>query len=330
MSTDQKSLPAGIGILTIVTTLACWTVIPPTLTWLKDYIDPWTANGWRYLISALIWLPVLVIGLRRSTLPKGIWKAALWPSFFNAIAQVCFGIAPYYIKPGLMTFSLRFQIVFLMTGAAIMFAAERRIVKNWIFLLGTAMVLGGTMLTIGLNPAGLEGATTFGVILAVGSGFLYAAYALAVRKKMMGMNPLQAFSVVSQYTAIPLFVAMLLFAKNKVTGEHDMGMSLFDQSAKVIAVTLVSAVIGIGIGHTLYYFSIARLGLVVSAGVVQLQPVTVSLVSIFMFHEVLTGLQWTTGLTAIAGAIVMLYAQHRLNKVDREAERVLPEIGVQD
>lgn len=329
MSTDKKSLPAGIGVITIVTTLACWTVIPPTLTWLVRFIDPWTANGWRYLVSALIWLPVLLVGLRRGTLPKGVWKAALWPSFFNAIAQVCFGIAPYYIKPGLMTFSLRFQIVFLMTGAAIMFAAERRIVKNWIFLLGTAMVLGGTLLTIALNPSGLGEATTFGVILAVGSGFLYAAYALAVRKKMMGMNPLQAFAVVSQYTAIPLFVAMLILAKNKA-GVPDMGMSLFDQSAKVIGVTLISAVIGIGIGHTLYYFSIARLGLVVSAGVVQLQPVTVSLVSIVMFNEVLTGLQWTTGLTAIAGAIVMLYAQHRLNKSDREAEIVLPEIGVQD
>ncbi len=329
MSTDKKSLPASIGVFTIVTTLACWTVIPPTLTWLVGYIDPWTANGWRYLISALIWLPVAIFGLIRGTLPKGVWKAALWPSFFNALGQICFGLAPYYIKPGLMTFSLRFQIVFLMTGAAIMFAAERRIVKNWIFLLGTAMVLGGTLLTIALNPSGLGEATTFGVILAVGSGFLYAAYALAVRKKMMGMNPLQAFAVVSQYTAIPLFVAMLILAKNKA-GVHDMGMSLFDQSAKVIGVTLISAVIGIGIGHTLYYFSIARLGLVVSAGVVQLQPVTVSLVSIVMFNEVLTSLQWTTGLTAIAGAIVMLYAQHRLNKSDRAAEMVLPEIGVQD
>ena len=312
----DKSVASAWGIVTVLITLLCWTSIPPTLRWLAPSIDGWTANGWRYLTSALIWLPVLAIAWRRGTLPPGIWKAAAIPAVFNALAQIAFGLAPYYIKPGLMTFAMRLQIVFLMTGAAIMFAAERRIVRTPLFLAGAAMVLGGTLLTVALNPSGLGGGTALGVGLSVGSGLLYAAYALAVRKYLAGINALTAFSVISQYTAVPLFLAMLVMARDTSTGQHDMGMSLFAQSGQVIAVTLVSAVIGIGIGHTLYFYSITRLGLVVAAGVVQLQPVTVSIVSSFLFAEMLAPEQWATGIAAIVGAILMLVAQHQLGRRD--------------
>jgi drug/metabolite transporter (DMT)-like permease len=77
---------------------------------------------------------------------------------------------------------------------------------------------------------------------------------------------------------------------------------------------VLSAVIGIGLGHTFYFFSIARLGLVISAGVVQLQPITVSIASYFLFGEKLTGWQWTTGLIAVSGAVGMLVMQQRLSR----------------
>jgi hypothetical protein len=58
----------------ILLTLAGWTSIP---LFLRDFahgpfaIDAWTANGWRYGVSALLWAPVLVLGLWRRNLPQG-------------------------------------------------------------------------------------------------------------------------------------------------------------------------------------------------------------------------------------------------------------------
>jgi len=297
----------SLALITILLTLLGWTTIPLFLRSFIEEVDGWTANGWRYAISALIWAPVLLIAWRRGSWPRGLWRAALVPSLFNAAGQACFGLAPYYIEPGLMTFSLRLQIVFVTVGAAIMFPAERRVIRSTRFLLGVVMVVGGTAATLLLDPDGLGSGTGRGIALAVASGLLYAAYALAVRRSMTGINPIQAFAAVSQFTALILVALML------AVGERS-GARAFDLSAGSWGMLVLSSLIGIGLGHTFYFYSIARLGLAVSAGVVQLQPVTVSIASMFIFGEKLTLPQWSFGLLAITGAVLMLSVQQRVAK----------------
>ena len=304
---DQPFL-SPTGVAAIVLSLLGWTTIPLFLRFFVRDIDAWTANGWRYAISALIWAPAILLSLRRGTLPPGIWKAALVPSFWNAAAQVCFGLAPYYIDPGLMTFSLRLQIVFLALAAAIMFPAERRVLRNPAFLACLFIVLAATMSTVALSPRGLGRAELQGIALAVGSGVGYALYALGVRKHMVGINPIKAFAVVSQYTAGALITCMLLFARDH--GWHAT-QALTPWTWTLLA---ASSIIGIGLGHTFYFYSIARLGLVVAAGVIQLQPITVSIASIHLFNEPMTRAQWATGAVAVAGAVAMLVIQHRVLK----------------
>jgi drug/metabolite transporter (DMT)-like permease len=77
---------------------------------------------------------------------------------------------------------------------------------------------------------------------------------------------------------------------------------------------LISAVIGIAIGHVFYYFSIARLGVAVTAGVLQLQPFLVAIASLILFNEVLTGWQWLGGTVAVCGAMLMLGVQWKLSQ----------------
>lgn len=295
------------GIITIVLTLLGWSSIPLFLKSFTHDIDGWTANGWRYAFSALIWAPVLIWVHAKGRVPPGLWRAALVPSIFNTLGQMAFAIAPYHIDPGLMTFALRVQIVFVTIGAAVLFASERRIVKTRGFVLGLIMVFGGTMATIALNPGGLGKGTTLGVSLSIGSGLLYACYSLSVRHFMHGVNPLVAFAAISQYTALGVLVPMLALGKN-------YGMVAWHLPPDRFGLLLLSSLIGIGLGHTFYYISIARLGVAVSAGVIQLQPFIVSIASIFMFHERLTFGQWVGGCVAIGGSAVILAVQHRMNR----------------
>jgi drug/metabolite transporter (DMT)-like permease len=298
-----------MGVVTIVLTLLGWTTIPLFLRYFKNDIDGWTANGWRYGISALIWAPVLVHSWLTRTMPRGIWRASLVPSLWNAAAQACFGLAPYFVPPALMVFSLRLQIVFVAIGAAIMFPAERRVLRSPPFIIALLVTVAGTMTTLALNPEGLGRGTVKGVGLAIASGIMYAMYALGVRKNMVGMNPIKAFAAVSQWTAGVLVLCMLLFAQNH-------GAKALALSPHMMMMLVLSAVIGIGLGHTFYFYSIARLGLVVSAGVVQLQPITVAIASTILMHDVfqekMTTAQWVTGLIAVSGAVGMLVVQHRL------------------
>lgn len=266
-----------------------------------------------------MWAPVLVIGLMRKNLPPGLWKAALWPSVFNIAGQICFALAPYYIEPGLMTFSLRAQIVFVTLGAALLFPAERLVIRRPGYLIGIACVVGGTVATILLKPGGLGSGTTIGVVLALSSGILYSGYALCVRHFMHGANPLQAFAVISQYTALGVLIPMFIWGDKS-------GMVATTLAGRQFLYLLLSSLIGIGLGHTLYYFSIGRLGLAVSSGVVQLQPFLVSVASMFLFNERLSPLQWGTGAIAISGAIVILLEQHQVAARQRalEAQEPIP------
>lgn len=305
---------AGAGVALILTSLACWTTIPLFLRHFKDQIDGWSANGWRYGFSALLWLPLLLIAMKRGTVPRGLWRAAVWPSVFNTAAQVCFGLAPYFVEPGLMTFSLRLQIVFVTFGAAMLFPAERAVIRKPAFIAGICMVVLGTMLTVYLKPGGLGGGTVTGVLLSIASGLLYAAYALSVRATMHGMPPLLAFSAVSQYTAVIMLILMVIFSPTH-------GAQIAQLVPGQLFLLLLSAVIGIGIGHTAYFKSIQALGLAVSAGVVQLQPITVSIIAPFLFPNDarLTGSQWATGLLAVGGAATMLITQHLAAKKTQTA-----------
>lgn len=307
-----------LGSVLIVMTLLGWSSVPLFLKHFSHSIDLWTSNGWRYGFSAFLWLPVVVIGLLRGTLPAGLWRAALVPSAFNALGQTCFTWSFYEIDPGLASFALRMHIVFVAIGAYIFFASERRVIRTRGYLAGALMVLLGTFGTLALAPAdgspGIQSLAThaLGFTLAVLAGLFFACYALSVRHFMHGTGSIIAFAAISQFTAIVMIALMLALG-------NDAGRSAWALGWGQFGLLLLSAVIGIALGHVFYYAAIARLGVAVSSGVVQLQPVLVTAASVPLFGERMTPGQLAFGALAILGAGVMVSVQHVLARRDRAA-----------
>jgi drug/metabolite transporter (DMT)-like permease len=301
---SDRSQETSRGLLLIVVTLLGWSSVTLFLKYFTAYIDGWTANGWRYGISAIFWAPLLVVRLLGGRLPPGIWRAAIVPSLFNLAAQVCFAWAPYYIDPGFITFLLRLQIVFVALGAYLFFPTERAVVRSWGYALGVLLVLAGLVGLCFLGVTRPRGATAVGISLALGSGILYAGYALGVRHFMHEVRSTTAFAVISLYTAAGVLLMMLLFAE-------DHGANAWRLSWGRLALLFASAMAGIAITHVTYYAAIARLGVAVSAGVIMLQPFLTSAASFYLFDERLTHRQWLSGIVALAGAITMLRAQRR-------------------
>lgn len=291
------------GVIAVSLTLIGWSAVPLFLRYFANEIDAWTSNGWRYGFSALLWAPVILWGLARNSLPKHLWKRALVPSIVNSMGQVLFTWAHYKIDPGLLVFSLRFQIVFVALGAAILFANERSVMASKGFIFGMAMVMAGTIGTISMTNEAFDDATVAGLLLAFGAGMGFAGYALSVRYFMQGIRPVVAFAAISQYTALAMVVLML------VIGERS-GLTALDMSGMNIFLLLLSAVIGIALGHVCYYTAIAKLGVAISTGIIQLQPFLVAVGSYFWFKEQLTTLQWISGMIAVAGAALVLRVQH--------------------
>lgn len=316
------------AVVTIVMTLLGWSSVPLFLRHFADSIDFWTSNGWRYGFSALLWAPVLIVGLSRRTLPLGLWRKAMVPSVFNAVSQTLFCWMFYKIDPGLATFGLRSNIVFATIGAAVFFAAERRVIRAPWYIAGLLMVVLGTLGMVLLGQGVPRSTTLQGILLAVGSGAGFAGYALAVRHWMHGVNPIQSFAAIALLSAIPMVAAMLVLGEPSAAGRGGFGggaaLDLIGRPVVLgegggtlgidqFTMLLISAVIGIALGHVFYYYSISRLGLAVSAAVVQLQPFFVSLGSLWLFGETLTGWQWACGGVAVGGAVAILWAQQRMS-----------------
>ncbi|MDY7110349.1 MAG: DMT family transporter [Planctomycetota bacterium] len=299
---EPASAPRGVGILTIVLTLLCWASVPLFVKHFAHSIDAWTSNGWRYGFSALLWAPVLVVGAWRRRLPRGLWRAALVPGLINSAGQIAFVVAHYKIDPGLITFGLRGQMVFVAVGAYLLFPVERPIVKSPGYLLGTLALMLGTAGAVLLGDEPLRGAHAWGIILAVCAGAGFAGYGLAVRKFMHGVNSILAFATICLYTGAAMVLLMLVIGR-------DAGLEAVRLPGWQLPMLLLSSVIGIALGHVLYYMSIARLGVAVSAGVLQLHPFAVAIGSLFLFREILTGWQWLGGCVAVLGAVLMLSVQ---------------------
>ncbi len=324
----NAGLSARLGVLTVILTLVGWASVPLFIRHFAQSIDVWTSNGWRYGFSALVWLPVLIFAAQRGTLKRGIWKAALVPSIVNALGQVCFAWAFYCIEPALVTFCLRTQLLFVAVGAWIMFPTERAVIRRPGYIAGAIVLLLGMSAVILMSepPQQVAAAPTLvvtaahtkGIVLALCSGLLFACYGLAVRKYMHGVNSIHAFAAICQYTAIVMVGLMLILGDRA-------GTTVLNLEGNQIVLLLLSALIGIAIGHVFYYFSIARLGVAVTAGVLQLQPFLVAVGSMALFNEMLTGWQWTGGTIAVCGALLMLGVQWRLSKRTPQLTPVIEE-----
>jgi len=309
------------GLITVVLTLAGWSSVPIFLRYFSDHIDLWTSNGWRYGFSALLWLPVLIVAMARNRLPRGLWKAALIPSVINAAGQVLFTYAHYKIDPALLTSGLRSQLIFVAIGAWLMFPVERAVIRTPGYLLGAGLLVMGMIgvilardptVTTVVSVAGShrdvgDASRVQGIVLAIGSGMLFAGYGLAVRKFMIGINSVLAFAAICQFTALVMVTLMFLLGDS-------WGTTVLKMPGHLIMWLLVSGIIGIAIGHVFYYISIARLGVAVTAGVLQLQPFLVAVGSLWWFGERLTPVQWIGGCVAVTGALVMLGMQWLISR----------------
>jgi drug/metabolite transporter (DMT)-like permease len=293
------------GAMTVTLTLIGWSSVPLFLRYFADSIDAWTSNGWRYGVSALLWAPVLIIVALRRRLPPGLWRAAIVPSVINSCSQVIFCYAHYKIDPGLLSFGLRSQMIFAAVGAYLMFAVERPVIRSPMYLSGMAAVLVGTGGAVLLGNVQVTGEHVFGIVLSLTSGATFAGYALAVRKYMNGYNSVVAFAAISQYTAAAMVVLMLVIGRRG-------GLDALDMGGRDFTLLMISAVVGIALGHVLYYMSINRLGVAVSSGVLQLHPFTTGVASVLIFGEELTAAQWVSGCIAVGGALLMLAVQGRL------------------
>lgn len=286
--------------MALLGSVLCWAIVPLFLKYFTSFVDGWVANGLRYPIVALLYVPWLIAFARKGQLTSRMWKLALLPAIINTISQAAWAWAPYYIDPGFMAFLVRLSILWTVLGSFILFQDERRLLKSSQFWMGFLLALGGfILLTFSGNPFSTK-STTIGIILVLFTSIGWAGYQLSVRRNMQEIDSRAAFGMISVITSFGLLVFMFSFGKIN---------QIVVLPPHVSILIIVSGIIGIGAAHLLFYIAVKRIGVAISSSANLASVFITALLSRLLFNEILLPAQWTAGIVMILGGVLLTQAQ---------------------
>jgi drug/metabolite transporter (DMT)-like permease len=294
---NSLDMPA---VLSCIGTLICWSAAPLFIEYLTGHLDLWTQNLLRYIAACLFWLPFLLAAAKKGRLPKRVWKLALVPFAPNIVMQTLWAAAFYYIDPGFASLLSTTAFLWVIILSVIFFADERRLLSSWRFGLSILLSVVGVTGVLLFHPAFVRSYTITGAVIILLYGFIWGLYAAAVKVSLRDIDPRTGFSVVSIYTVAAMFILILF--KGQPHKCLEMPFSGW-------AATVVSGVMGIAVGHVLYYISIRRLGSTAPSLVLLSQPFAVVVLSYLVFGEAFNFLQLVFGAVLVAGSALAIIAE---------------------
>jgi len=273
---------------------------PSKIPWLAGApnLDLFTQTLGRYGAAFIV---LLIMGLfqrsmRVTRLKARHWGLMLIPSVPNIVMQV-FWVGAYYFEIGPTTISLlsKLSTILSLTFTYLFFRDERRLLGNRRFLL-LAMAGVGCAVGVVLSAGKLEfGTVGLGALFIVGSSTFWALYSVGIKYVMRreAIPSGGAFVIAAAYM-VAAFAVMTL-----IRGDY----TLFARAGWRLNVLLaVSGAVNIAIPHVLYYHSIRRLGVAVTALVTMCGTFITAAVSFAVFRETLTTGQILFGLALMASA----------------------------
>lgn len=295
----------GRATLALIIAVIASSMVPIFLKYFSAYIDGWTCNGFRYPIATLLYIPWLIKMVRQDRLPSKVWRLALVPAFINMLMQVSWVWAPYYIGAGLMGFLVRMSTIWSVIGSFLLFHDERGLIRSKRFWIGLSLAILGFCSLILFGKEDLSGSTLFGIILAVFASLGWAGYQLAVRKNLSRFDSRTSFGVVAVYTSISMVTMMMML------GEPHEAVALPPMRG---AFLILSGFIGISLAHLMFYYAIKRLGVAICNSTNLTGAFLTALLSIVIFGETISQMQWMSGALLILGGILLVRSQVYLHK----------------
>jgi drug/metabolite transporter (DMT)-like permease len=302
---DKRNIDLS-ATFALIGTVTFWSLGPIFITYLAGYVDSWTQNFLRYSVACCFWLPFLFFSIKKNRFDHRIWRKAVLPAAANLAMQSFYAGAFYYIGPAFMVLLTKTNIIWIAGFSLIFFPEERPLAKSKRFWLGLALSATGVLGVVYFKEDFATVRTMIGIILALSMSVMWAIYTLSIRITFKDIDSRHGFSVISIYTTAGFFVLTILFGN--LTDCTYIG---FWQWICVV----VSGIMGIALGHVLYYAAMRRIGATIPALVILAQPFIVLAISHFIFAEMLNLFQVLFGVVLLAGSALAVWAQQHLKKI---------------
>jgi drug/metabolite transporter (DMT)-like permease len=286
----------------------CWSFVPLAVRFLSSYYPALFQALFRYLAALIVlWsFTFFTVGPKKlgSELPRllSLWPKILVIALANFGFQLTFTLSLYLLYPGLATLVNQSQVLFSVLLAALMFPDERSMLRSALFVIGVATAIAGVILTIvgSRNFGTVE--FNLGIFVVLASALFWALLGALIRKWLGSVST--SFALSSVFTIVTiLFLVTYLVAYG--------GFPVPQAPPIIWAFLVVSGLIGLGIGHSLYYRAVAVLGIALSSSLALLIPLLVGVASFFLFRERLTWVQLVGGSGLLIGCYLVIRARFR-------------------
>ena len=304
----------------IAAAIVCWVAAVLFVKYFSYRMDVHTQNFFRYLGASVF------LGLLSAILYPGCFRLFLRraPLFFMLGAmvvgfQICWVNSIYSLGPAFVSLLGKLSTILITIAAFLLYHDERAVVRSGRFVAGSVMGMAGVAgVVIGMPSfeLGLPADELSGVLYLVASSLIWAVYVNVVKHKLAEINSLQAFTFTCICATVFLLPVMIL------RGEPSR---LLDSGAGIMALVIISGIIGVGGANTNYYASIKRIGMARSANLALIQPFATAVASYFIFGEILTGTQWLFGVLLLAGcALIISIREHLCKNTPKPADTAPP------
>ncbi len=301
LKTIIRAETGALRNLPVITAICCWVAAVMFVKYFSTLMDVHTQNFFRYFGASLFL--ILVVNLvypgcfrrYRQRLRVYLMLGAMMTSF-----QLCWVHALYRVDPAFISLLSKVSTPMITLTAFLFHREERMVIRSPRFLLGSFMGLAGVAgVVAGISnfEAGLLAFQKTGIVLIVAGALIWSIYVNLVKHVVREENPLIAFTFTCISATAILFPIMLIW------GEPS---ALIGSSAQIIALVIVSGIIGLAGANSSYFLSIKRIGLATSANLVLVNPFLAALVSYLIFGEKLTAVQWVFGIILLAGCALVI------------------------
>jgi drug/metabolite transporter (DMT)-like permease len=143
---------------------------------------------------------------------------------------------------------------------------------------------------------------SLGIVVVLASALFWALLGAWIRKWLGSVSTSFALSSVFTMVTVLFFLTYLIAYR---------GLPVPNAPAAIWALLVFSGLVGLGIGHSLYYRSLGILGLALSSSLALLIPLLVGVASFFLFSERLTWIQLVGGVSLLGGCYLVIRARFR-------------------
>ena len=294
------------GWLALTVMLAVWCTPTLFVKYFLPYYDPFAQNFLRYLSSTAMMLPLMVWQLRkdgrRGGLSKRQWLLLILPALPNVLYQTAWVTSQLWLEPAYTAFLNKASILFAAVMAYALFPEERPLFRSNRFLAGMLLCVIGTLgLSLVRSNIGVM-KINLAVLLVLFSASMWAAYSVVVKKIAPGIGSTVSFAAVSIYTTVAMAVPALVWGN---------AANFTRTSWQVNLIMILSGMMCIGLGHTLYYYALKIIGVSVCATLLLLTPLGTLLLSRWLFGEHMTIGQIIWGIVLLVGGALTVWARER-------------------